>query len=186
MTIAPQERNELLRLARESIEIGLERGRLSPLPATVLPSLSIERATFVTLRVGAALRGCCGSIEPRFTLAEDVWRNAWASAFADPRFPALTRDEYFGLRVHVSVLAPLVRLFVAGEDELIASLRPGIDGVVLQLGASRATFLPSVWETIADPRDFIAHLKAKAGWSRTFWSPQIHIWKYETESFGEE
>jgi AmmeMemoRadiSam system protein A len=186
MTIVPADRSELLRLARESIEAGLQRGRLAPLPTTVLPSLSAERATFVTLRVDAALRGCCGSIEPRFALAEDVWRNAWASAFADPRFPELTRDEFSRLHVHISVLTPLVRLFVESEDELIASLRPGIDGIVLQFGASRATFLPAVWETFPDPSDFVRHLKAKAGWPGTFWSPQIHIWRYETESFGEE
>ena len=186
MTIAPADRSELLRLARESIEAGLQRGRLAPLPATFPPTLSAERATFVTLRVESTLRGCCGSIEPRFALAEDVWRNAWASAFADPRFPALTPHEYCGVRLHISVLTPLVRLPVTREEELIASLRAGIDGIVLQLGASRATFLPAVWETIPDPRDFVSHLKVKAGWPRTFWSPQIRIWRYETESFGED
>lgn len=185
MTIAPSERNELLRLARDSIEAGLSTGRLEATNFIVSPALHERRATFVTLRRGEDLRGCCGSIEPKFALAEDVWRNAWASAFADPRFPALARDEYDGLHLHISVLGPLERVQAEDEAELLASLRPGIDGIVLELGTSRATFLPAVWEMVPDRVDFLRALKTKAGWPATFWSPQIRAWRYETESFGD-
>lgn len=186
MTIAPAHRSELLRLARGSIEAGLLTGRLAPAAAAASPALSERRATFVTLRVRDDLRGCCGSIEPRFALAEDVWRNAWASAFADPRFPALVAGEYASIHVHISVLSPLERITVLNEVDLLASLRPGIDGLLLELGAARATFLPVVWESLPDPVDFLRHLKMKAGWPPTFWSSQIQVWRYRTESFGEE
>lgn len=185
MTIAPADRSELVRLARASIEAGLGTGKLAPPPEALSPALSARRATFVTLRVRDDLRGCCGSIEPRFALAEDVWRNAWASAFRDPRFPPLEHSEYGQLRLHVSVLTPLERIEAANESDLLASLRPGVDGLVLTLGPARATFLPAVWRTLPDPAEFLRHLKVKAGWSPTFWSPQIQAWRYETESFGE-
>jgi AmmeMemoRadiSam system protein A len=185
MTIEAADRNELFALARGSIERGLADGRLAPAPAIVAPSLSLRRATFVTLRTHESLRGCCGSIEPRFALAEDVWRNAWASAFADPRFPGLTADEYSALDLHISVLTPLERVPVDSEAALLSVLKPNRDGLLLQLGASRATFLPDVWESLTDPAQFIRQLKLKAGWAPDFWSPQLEVWRYETESFGE-
>jgi uncharacterized protein len=185
MTIAAADRQELLSLARRSIELGLAEDRLAPAPDVNSPTLNQLRATFVTLNEHEDLRGCCGSIEPRFALAEDVWRNAWASAFADPRFPALTREEYSALDVHISVLTPLERVPIASEEELLAVLRPDRDGLLLAHGVARATFLPSVWESLHDPVQFVRQLKLKAGWRADFWSPDIEVWRYETESFGE-
>jgi len=185
MTIAAADRQELLSLARRSIELGLAEDRLAPAPDVNSPTLNQLRATFVTLNEHEDLRGCCGSIEPRFALAEDVWRNAWASAFADPRFPALTREEYPALHFHISVLTPLERVPIASEEELLAVLRPDRDGLLLAHGAARATFLPSVWESLHDPVQFVRQLKLKAGWRADFWSPDIEVWRYETESFGE-
>jgi uncharacterized protein len=185
MTIDAADRSELIALARSSIERGLADGRLAPPPTVSAPSLNVHRATFVTLRTHEDLRGCCGSIEPRFLLAEDIWRNAWASAFADPRFPSLTAREYPTLNLHISVLSPLERVPVASEQELLAVLRPDRDGLLLQLGPARATFLPVVWESLADPVSFVQQLKLKAGWRADFWSPQIEVWRYETESFGD-
>jgi uncharacterized protein len=185
MMIAHADRSNLLSLARRSIEAGLATGRLAPTPLVESPTLNVMRATFVTLRAGEDLRGCCGSIDPRFALAEDVWRNAWASAFADPRFPSVEPAEYARLNLHISVLSPLESLQVADEDELLSTLRPGEDGLLLQLGAARATFLPAVWESLPDRQSFLDQLKLKAGWPRDFWSPQIQVWRYRTESFGE-
>lgn len=185
MTIDAADRSELLRLAHASIESGLADGHLAPAPAASSATLAERRATFVTLTAAHDLRGCCGSIEPRFALAEDVWRNAWASAFADPRFPSLSAAEYPRLDIHISVLTPLERMAVSSEEELLAKLQPGSDGLMLQLGAARATFLPAVWETLPDAHEFVRQLKIKAGWSEDFWSPGIELWRYATESFGE-
>jgi AmmeMemoRadiSam system protein A len=186
MTIAHADRSNLLALARRSIEAGLATGRLAPMPSIDSPNLNVSRATFVTLRANQDLRGCCGSIDARFPLAEDVWRNAWASAFADPRFPSLEPGEYAHLSLHISVLSPLERVQVSSESELLSILRPGEDGLLLQLGAARATFLPAVWESLPDPQSFLSQLKLKAGWRADFWSPHIDVWRYATESFGEE
>ena len=185
MTIDATDRATLLELARHSIQSGLVQDRLEPVPSVASPQLLEMRATFVTLRAHDDLRGCCGSIEARFPLAEDVWRNAWASAFADPRFPSLTPSEYSALDVYISVLSPLERVQVDSEQALLAALRPNEDGLLLTMGASRATFLPAVWEDLRDPTQFVRQLKLKAGWRADFWSSQIEAWRYTTESFGE-
>lgn len=186
MNLNDSQRRELLSLARRSIEQGLAQGYRAPcpdVPADLVPS--VVRSTFVTLRLGEELRGCCGSIDARQRLAADVWNNAWAAAFADPRFAPLNSEVYPRLAVSVSVLSELVPLQVDGEAALLRTLRPGVDGLVLELGPVRSTFLPAVWEQLPDPAQFVSQLKLKAGWRGDFWSAQIRAWRYTTESFGE-
>jgi AmmeMemoRadiSam system protein A len=177
-------REELLVLARKSIELGLKHGARQPCPAVSTPELLEYRSTFVTLRNGGELRGCCGSVEPMRPLAQDAWHNAWASAFCDPRFPPIAVGEWPAVDVHLSILSTPEPLPVSSEDDLLMKIRPGIDGLILELGHARATFLPSVWEQVSEPEMFLRHLKLKAGWSADFWSPQIKVSRYITESFG--
>jgi AmmeMemoRadiSam system protein A len=180
------QRQELLGLARRSIEAGLRAGQRLPYgSAARSDGLDEPRATFVTLRIHDALRGCCGTMEPQHSLAGDVWRNAWASAFDDPRFPPLTPAEYPQINVHISALSRLELLPSMTEAELLAMLQPGVDGLLLRRGASQATFLPSVWEQVDEPEEFLRHLKQKAGWPAGFWAHDVQVYRYTAESFGE-
>lgn len=184
MNLAPPQRAELHELARASIELALREQALVPCPHEPNdPWLSRPSASFVTLRVGEELRGCCGTIEALRPLSEDVWHNAWASAFADPRFPPLSADEWLDTSLQISVLSAPERLHVSSEAELLRLLRPGRDGLILQLGERRSTFLPAVWEQLPEPAHFVRQLKLKAGWPADFWPPDMQAWCYTTESF---
>jgi AmmeMemoRadiSam system protein A len=185
MTLDESQRRRLLELGYESIAHGLESGRLAPWPSPGDPGLAIRRATFITLRRGGELRGCCGTVDVRTTVAEDVWHNAWASAFADPRFLPLMPHEYAGLDLQISVVSPLEPLAAGSEDALIETLRPQVDGLVLEAGAKRVTFLPAVWEQVPEPRQFVKQLKRKAGWSLHDWPVGLRAYRYTTESFGD-
>jgi len=112
-------------------------------------------------------------------------RRALAAAFDDPRFPPLARDEYDSLEVEISLLSASTPIVVASERELHTQLRPGIDGVTLEWGHCRSTFLPQVWESLSDPREFIAHLKRKAGLPLDFWSTDLTVSRYTVEKFTE-
>lgn len=175
----------LLALARRSIEHGLAEGR--PL-AVVLETLPIAArapgASFVTLRRERALRGCIGSLEPRRPLAEDVAANAWSAAFADPRFAPLARAELEGLAVSVSLLEPSRPLPVRSEAELLATVEPGVDGLVLRVGERRATFLPAVWKSLPEPRAFVAELKRKAGLPADYWSDALAFERYRVREIA--
>ncbi len=186
--LGPQARRTLLDIARRSIVHGLAHGRPLPVEAGAFPPpLSEPGAAFVTLHHGGRLRGCIGSLEARRPLVTDVAENAWAAAFRDPRFPPLTPAELAGLAVHVSVLGPPEPLPpAASEAEAAALLRPGIDGVILEADGRRGTFLPAVWEQLPDPARFLRHLKLKAGLPQEGWSPSYRLWRYTTESFGED
>lgn len=179
------ERATLLDIAARSIAHGLEHHQPLDLnPADYPEPLRAIRATFVTLDRHADLRGCIGVLDAFRPLVTDVARNAFAAAFEDPRFPPLCAAEYPELTLKLSVLTPAEPLSFGSEAELLAQIRPGVDGLILSDRGRRGTFLPSVWEQLPDPRDFLAHLKRKAGLPMGHWSGSLRIARYTTESFG--
>lgn len=172
----------LLDLARASIRHGVQRGRALTVTAEGLPAdLSAPRASFVTLQKGGSLRGCIGSLEAWRPLAVDVAENAFAAAFRDPRFPPVRGDEVDNLEIHLSLLTPAIAMVFSSEADLLGQLQPGVDGLILQDGPHRGTFLPSVWAELPSSRLFLSHLKRKAGLPADYWSPSVRIWRYLTE-----
>ena len=149
------------------------------------PALEAPGATFVTLFKHGLLRGCIGSLEARRPLGVDVRANAVAAAFDDPRFPRLATEEFIDTSVEVSLLSASEAIAADGEQALLAQLRPGIDGVVLEIAGRRATFLPQVWETLREPTEFLAELKRKAGLPIDFWSAAVHISRYRVTKWRE-
>ncbi|MGB5606765.1 MAG: AmmeMemoRadiSam system protein A [Gammaproteobacteria bacterium] len=180
------ERALLLQTALAAIKSGLDSGK----PLTVDPDeypepLQQARACFVTLNnADGSLRGCIGSLEPGKPLVNDVAQNAFAAAFRDPRFPPLRPEELEGLVLQLSVIGPQEAVTCDSEETLLANLRPGIDGLILQTPGRRATFLPAVWESLPQPRQFLAHLREKAGLAADYWSDTLQFWRYTTESFS--
>jgi uncharacterized protein len=195
--LSTEDRSELLALARQSIAARFA-GTWTPDPpqATDAVALRQPRSSFVTLLVDEQLRGCCGSLDASRALYTDVWRNAVAAAFGDPRFPSLTLEEWPRVHLHISALSQPELFAVAHEAELIAALRPHVDGLVLELDHAvrtsttyvppgRATFLPTVWEQLPDPQSFLHQLKRKAGWPADFWSDEIRVSRYIAEDVAE-
>jgi AmmeMemoRadiSam system protein A len=173
----------LLEVARRSIEHGVATGDLLRLDVNDYPeSLRKPRATFVTLHHEGELRGCMGALEASRPLVSDVAHNAHAAAFRDPRFPPLPEAELRDLEIHLSILSPLERLAVADESDLLRQLRPGIDGLVLRNQTHHGTFLPSVWEGLAEPAEFVRQLKRKAGLPQDDWSDDWEVLRYTVES----
>jgi AmmeMemoRadiSam system protein A len=173
----------VLTLARSAIA---ERLGLSALEAMTHASLEQPSATFVTLMQAGKLRGCVGSLHRRRTLRDDVRANAVAAAFRDPRFAPLDASELAHTSLEVSLLTPEERIEVASEEELIARLRPGVDGVIIEFGRHHATLLPQVWEQLQDPRNFLAALKLKAGLPEDFWSSGMLVSRYAVTTWKDQ
>jgi AmmeMemoRadiSam system protein B/AmmeMemoRadiSam system protein A len=173
----------LLKLAREAIarSLGLEASAEFNDPWLTEPG-----ATFVTLRRSDRLRGCIGSLEARRALQRDLEDNAVASALRDPRFPPVTADELSLIKVEVSELSNSKPIEFDSEADLLNQLRPGVDGVIFESHGHRATFLPQVWEDLPDSRQFMAHLKQKAGLSPAFWADEVRIQRYTVDKWSEE
>ena len=159
--VSPRQAGDaLLGIAGGAIERQLFQKGMASLDA---PWLRQAGATFVTLRKSGALRGCIGSLQAERPLAEDVALNALGAAFRDPRFPALTAEEWPQCELEVSLLSRPKRLSFADEADLLAQIRAGEDGLILEAQGRRGTFLPQVWESIPDTRAFLAELAKKAG-----------------------
>jgi AmmeMemoRadiSam system protein A len=170
-------------VARESIEHGLAHEcPLTVDPEQFSPQLREPGACFVTLRRSGHLRGCVGSLEATRPLVADVAYNAFASAFRDSRFRPLTREEAVDLEIHLAILTAPEPLPCETQADLLAELKPGIDGLILQDGPYRATFLPAVWESLEEPERFLAELKRKAGLSPDHWSGSIRFQRYRAQS----
>jgi AmmeMemoRadiSam system protein A len=185
MSYSSDKKSVLLAIALESIKSGLDHGK--PLRLNIgdySTRLRAQRASFVTLNHGEALRGCIGTLEARTSLVESVADNAWAAAFRDPRFPGLTASEVSDLSIQVSVLSPLQPVTLASEQELLTRMIPGEAGWMLQEEGNRGTFLPAVWSSLGEPAEFLRQLKIKAGLSPDYWSDTLKIWRYTTDSFS--
>jgi uncharacterized protein len=175
-------RSELLDLGLNSIRHGIQSGQVLPVDtATFDPALKVHRASFVTLLKNGDLRGCIGSLRATRPLALDIVRNAYAAAFHDPRFEKVSATEFHALHIHISILSEPEALTFSSESELVDQLRPGIDGLIIEDRNRRGTFLPSVWESIPEPRNFLNQLKRKAGLPENHWSEHIRVARYSTE-----
>ncbi|MBO6948595.1 MAG: AmmeMemoRadiSam system protein B [Rhodospirillales bacterium] len=178
----------LLQLADTSIRHALEHGKPMSLNLGEQPeALRADGASFVTLKTAdKQLRGCIGSPMAHQPLALDVAANAYKAAFRDPRFNPVTTAEYDGLLMSISVLSPQAPMQIESEEDLLKQLRPGIDGLVISDGGRRALFLPAVWEQLPDPRQFLAHLKRKAGMAANHWSPDFRANRFIAEEIHAE
>lgn len=172
----------LIDIVRGAIVIGFHTGQPGQVPtgARLHPMLAAHGAVFVTLRRNGQLRGCIGSPMAHRPLVVDIVEHAFNAAFRDPRFPRLHLLELAGLDLSVSVLTPPAAMDFAGEADLLAQLRPGIDGLIIEDAGRRALYLPSVWQEIADKRQFLGSLKMKAGLRPEHFSPGFQARRFRS------
>jgi AmmeMemoRadiSam system protein B/AmmeMemoRadiSam system protein A len=169
--------------ARRALAHELSTGAVDALDDREVPEhLCVPAASFVTLERAGELVGCIGSLDPSRPLWRDVALNARNAAFADPRFAPLAADELDRTAIKVSVLSPLERM-PAGRDELVAGLRPGVDGLLLESGDRRGTFLPTVWDKLPAADEFVQALLDKAGLAAGGWPADLDAWRYTTDEF---
>jgi len=185
--LTPEERKYLLGLARQSLENGVRGEKLPEIDVESLPPrLRSFGASFVTLTEHGNLRGCIGALEPYQPLAEDVREHAIAAALDDYRFSPVQPSELSDIKIEISRLTIPVPLEYNHPEDIPHHLRPGVDGVILRDGIRRATFLPQVWEKIADAKTFLSQLCMKMGASPDTWRhKKMSVEIYQVEEFHE-
>ncbi|MBI4794027.1 MAG: AmmeMemoRadiSam system protein B [Deltaproteobacteria bacterium] len=189
--ISPQLGGVLLTLARQTIALklglpvdGEEQKKLEEQMRE--KEFQQKRGTFVTLNKNGQLRGCIGSIAPVESVASGIRRNAVNAAFDDPRFQPVQRTEFSDLEIEVSILTDPKPLAYKDGKELLAKLRPGVDGVILRQGLASATFLPQVWDQLPRTEEFLGHLCRKAGLSADAWQTgRLEVLTYQVQHFSE-
>ena len=171
----------LLDVARAAVREGIEGKHMEPDPQQFAEPLRRPGASFVTLKKSGQLRGCIGTLEAHQPLVTDIAHNAYSAAFRDSRFNGVQPSELDDLEFELSILSEPEPMPVKSEADLLSHLRPNVDGLILQEGYRRSTFLPAVWESLGDPAEFVKHLKLKAGLPADYWSDTIRLSRYTAE-----
>ena len=182
------EQGYLLKIARQALENAVQGKPLPELDFNQLPASFAENgASFVTLTIDERLRGCIGTLDAYQPLARDVQEHAVAAGLQDFRFPKVTVDELAMIKIEVSVLTERKRLIYDRPQDLVTKLKPHIDGIILQDGIKKATFLPQVWEKLPNPEEFLSQLCYKMGVPRDTWRTKpLDVFVYQVREFHEQ
>lgn len=185
--LTTEEKGSLLRIARRAMSEAVSKEVITSLHLENLsPTLRINGASFVTLTIKGDLRGCIGALEAYQPLALDVQEHAIAAALQDHRFPRVLPSELGSIEIEISWLSEAVDLTYQNPLDLPKLLHPGIDGVILQDGFRKATFLPQVWQQLPDPVEFLGHLCNKMGAESYLWQRRLlKVKTYQVEEFNE-
>lgn len=185
MQLTDNDKSALLKLARQSIQLGLNKQRMQVSLRDYSTTLQTDAACFVTLSINHQLRGCIGHLSAVQPLVQDVADNAFAAAFSDPRFSPLSVNELEHVNIEISVLTPATPMTFSSEADLLQQIVEGEDGLILSDRGHRGTFLPSVWESLPTRDQFWQHLKLKAGLPVNYWSDTLQVSRYRTLAFSE-
>ena len=176
-----QERQLLLRIARNAIAHALGMRRDVPAVPDGAGPLAAPAGAFVTLRLEGELRGCIGYVDAVRPLAGAVSEVAVRAALYDPRFPPLTRSELPHVEIEISVLSPLRRILGESEVEV------GVHGLVIECRGARGLLLPQVAvEQGWDRRRFLEYTSVKAGLPPEAWKdPEAQLFSFTADVFAE-
>jgi len=163
-SLSQKEKDELLKIARKSVETSVRERTLYYPTLEGLESLDQDRGAFVTLKEHGQLRGCIGYIAPIKPLYMTVRDVAAHAALRDARFTPVTVAELSLLEYEVSVLSPLHRVLD------IKQIHVGQDGLVIKKGEYEGVLLPQVptdegWGRMT----FLEQICHKAGLPKDAW-----------------
>jgi AmmeMemoRadiSam system protein B/AmmeMemoRadiSam system protein A len=182
--LGAQEKEELLRLARASIQAALAGRAIPSMEAEKLdryPLLKEKRGAFVTLTIDGNLRGCIGHIRGVEPLHSTVAKMAVAAAMEDPRFPRLQSEEFGRVSIEISVLTPLEKISDPERIEV------GRDGIFIEKGYHTGLLLPQVaTDNGWDRYQFLDQTCRKAGMAPGCWREGADIYIFSAQIFNEE
>jgi AmmeMemoRadiSam system protein A len=180
-SLRQREKDELLKIAKKSVEIAVKERTLYKCAAPGIASLEQDRGAFVTLKKKGQLRGCIGYIAPAKALYLTVRDVAAAAAVEDPRFEPVMPSELGDLEYEISVLSPLRRV----TD--VKQIQVGRHGLIVNKGNYEGLLLPQVpTEQRWDRMTFLGQTCVKAGLPTNAWKDEeTDIFSFTALVFGE-
>jgi AmmeMemoRadiSam system protein A len=181
MNISNEEKDILLKAARQSIAALYDALEPEPPDYKKYPLLKEKLGAFVTLTINHQLRGCIGYIIGREPLFKTICSAAIHAAVNDPRFSSVKKNEVDKIRIEISILSELIP--IKSYDEIII----GKHGMYLDEGGG-GLLLPQVAIEHKMNRDqFLSALCNKAGFYSDYWRERLlKIKIFTAEIFSEE
>jgi AmmeMemoRadiSam system protein B/AmmeMemoRadiSam system protein A len=179
--LSATDKERLLIIARETINAYVKTGKVPDIKEAGLSSALLTPAgAFVTLHKQGKLRGCIGRFNPDIPLYKVVQEMAISSAVKDYRFSPVKPDEIDDIKIEISILTPLKRIYSSDEIKL------GQHGIYITKGSRSGTFLPQVanntnW-TVEEFLGTCSRDKAGIGWDG--WKT-AELYTYEAIVFEE-
>ncbi len=176
-----------INLVRENLIHYLNHKKPIKVDQNIIPgSLKNKKACFITYKINNSLKGCIGSIIPKYELYEEIINNSINAAFYDPRFEKLTESDLNHILVEISVLTEPIKLNYNDEMDLLNQINQN-DGLMIKSNLSQSTFLPQVWEQIPTKELFLDELALKAGLNKNAWKTNnVELYKYQVETFSQK
>jgi len=158
-----KEKNQLISIARDNIRSVLYDKKKITIDEKSLPEVfKKDLGAFVTLKINGNLRGCIGRFLSSEPLYQVVLESSLSSAFEDPRFLPLTKEEFQKTNIEITVLGPLKKINNISEIVL------GRHGIYIKKDFRSGTMLPQVatenhW-TVEEFLGYTSRDKAGIGW----------------------
>ena len=179
-TLSKEEKETLLKLAREAIVFCVHSGGKVPSREVASASLLRQQGCFVTIKQHGALRGCIGNFMSEKPLYRLVQEMAVSAAIHDPRFYPMKEEDLESFDLEISVLSPLVKIESPEEVQV------GVHGLYLEKNFSRGVLLPQVAvEQGWDRETFLGKTALKAGLKEDDWKEGADIYVFSAQIFGE-
>ena len=163
MTFTAEETSLLFTIVKSSIQSMLYDNKKTVIDESDIPlKFMAPMGAFVTLKINGVLRGCIGRFISSDPLYKVVQTSAISSAFEDPRFSPLTKEEYKKTDIEITVLGPLKKINNISEIVL------GKHGIYIKKDFRSGTMLPQVatengW-TVEEFLGYTSREKAGLGW----------------------
>lgn len=168
----------LVAVAKKSLQEAVKKNKYIPEKGEFPDALFDKGASFVTIKKDNILRGCIGSLVPHNAIIRDVATNTYKASNEDTRFSPIKEEELSSLSISISILTDFEPITFSKEEELLAEIEEGIDGIIIRDGNRQGVFLPSVWEDLPIKKDFLNNLKIKAGLSPNYWSENLKAYRF--------
>jgi len=187
LDLTDSQKKYLTKLAQESLHKSVKNEPITPINSSKVDDrLKSKQGVFVTLEESDQLRGCIGYIAPQKSIYQAVIDNARSAALHDSRFSPVSTSELSDIDLEISILSVPTLLTGKNVEEKYEKLRPGIDGLVLQLNGLQSTYLPQVWGQLPDKDLFLSSLCEKAGFKPDAWKNNDMLWyTYQAVHFSE-
>jgi AmmeMemoRadiSam system protein A len=164
----------LVKLAIHSVEHFIKTGKALPCPDPLPDDLKQNSGTFVSIKKRGALRGCIGTMTPKYkNLTEEIIKNAVRAANEDPRFDPIEESELTSLTFSVDVLSPLEKI----EDLKGHDIKQY--GLVVRGEGKQGVLLPDL-DIIKSPEQQLKVCLKKGGFKPT---DSYELFRFEVKRF---